>query len=117
MEHDLRDTATWIKSSYSAANGGNCVEVAPGSTLATWVKSSYSGTNGGNCIEVAPRHAVATWAKSSYSGSNGGDCIEVASGLTNVVAVRDSKNPSGPRLHLTPNAFAGLVTYAKNASI
>ncbi|MFI6490572.1 DUF397 domain-containing protein [Streptomyces sp. NPDC050564] len=40
--------ATWIKSSYSDANGGNCVEVA------TWIKSSYSGDNGGDCIEIAP---------------------------------------------------------------
>ncbi|QCB23935.1 DUF397 domain-containing protein [Streptomyces sp. WAC05458] len=22
---------------------------------ATWIKSSYSGDNGGNCVEVAPR--------------------------------------------------------------
>jgi hypothetical protein len=27
-EHDL-STAQWIKSSYSAGDGGNCVEVAP----------------------------------------------------------------------------------------
>ncbi|MFF0445530.1 DUF397 domain-containing protein [Streptomyces sp. NPDC004609] len=57
---------------------------------------------------------MATWSKSTYSGDNGGDCVEVASGLTNVVAVRDSKNPSGPHLHLTPSAFTGLLTYAKN---
>lgn len=41
-------TATWIKSSYSGANGGDCLE------MASWVKSSYSDSNGGNCIEVAP---------------------------------------------------------------
>ncbi|WUO31572.1 DUF397 domain-containing protein [Streptomyces sp. NBC_00286] len=40
--------ATWVRSSYSGDNGGNCLE------MATWVKSSYSGDNGGDCIEVAP---------------------------------------------------------------
>lgn len=39
----------------------------------------------------------AVWRKSSYSGSNGGTCVEVGTaGLS--VAVRDSKDPDGPRL-------------------
>lgn len=38
-----------------------------------WFKSSYSASEGGNCIEVAYN-----WRKSSYSGSAGGDCVEVA---------------------------------------
>ena len=29
QRHEL-DVATWIKSSYSGENGGNCIEVAPG---------------------------------------------------------------------------------------
>jgi len=37
-----------------------------------------------------------TWRKSSYSGNNGGGCVEVAR-LPAVVAVRDSKDPDGPR--------------------
>jgi len=40
----------------------------------------------------------ANWRKSSYSGSNGGACVEVASNLPDVIAVRDSKDPDGPRL-------------------
>ncbi|MEU9344215.1 DUF397 domain-containing protein [Streptomyces sp. NPDC048278] len=36
----------WFKSSYSGAEGGQCVEVA-------WFKSSHSGTEGGDCVEVA----------------------------------------------------------------
>jgi hypothetical protein len=39
----------------------------------TWRKSSRSADNGGDCVEVS-----ATWRKSSRSGSNGGDCVEVA---------------------------------------
>jgi hypothetical protein len=39
------------------------------------------------------------WRKSSHSGGNGGNCIEVAS-LPGVVAVRDSKDPHGPQVHI-----------------
>ncbi len=42
-----------------------------------------------------------TWRKSSRSNDGGyGDCVEVA-GLRNEVALRDSKNPSGPVLAIT----------------
>ncbi|MEZ0160236.1 DUF397 domain-containing protein [Streptomyces griseorubens] len=49
------------------------------------------------------------WFKSSYSSSGEpGDCIEVAPTPT-TVHVRDSKNASGPRLALTPEAWAAFV--------
>ncbi|MEV7971082.1 DUF397 domain-containing protein [Sphaerisporangium sp. NPDC088356] len=38
------------------------------------------------------------WYKSSYSGGNGGSCVEVAGLAGDRIAVRDSKNPSGPIL-------------------
>jgi Domain of unknown function (DUF397) len=44
----------------------------------------------------------AIWQKSTYSGSNGGQCVEVARNLPGIVAVRDSKDPDGPRLVVTP---------------
>ena len=37
------------------------------------------------------------WRKATYSSGNGGNCIEVAT-ADRTVAVRDSKNPDGPRL-------------------
>lgn len=40
----------------------------------------------------------ATWHKSSYSGGNGGNCVEVAVLPGNRRAVRDSKDPEGPKL-------------------
>ena len=46
MEGTNRDVTMWRKSTYSADNNGNCVEVG------TWRKSSYSGSNNGNCVEV-----------------------------------------------------------------
>ena len=46
MEGTNRHVTAWRKSSYSADNGGNCVEVG------TWRKSSHSGSNNGDCVEV-----------------------------------------------------------------
>ncbi|PWR06563.1 DUF397 domain-containing protein [Micromonospora acroterricola] len=51
----------------------------------------------------------ARWRKSSRSSGNGGDCVEVADNLPGVVAVRDSKNPSGPALTFTPAAWRTFV--------
>ncbi|MFQ6855865.1 DUF397 domain-containing protein [Streptomyces sp. 35M1] len=52
------------------------------------------------------------WFKSSYSdSSNGSECVEVAA-TPDAVHVRDSKNTHGPRLALTPVAWAGFVAYA-----
>jgi len=39
----------------------------------------------------------AAWRKSSWSGANN-NCVEVAGNLPRAVAVRDSKDPEGPRL-------------------
>ena len=57
----------------------------------------------------------AVWRKSSYSGSNGGNCVEVGTAGGPAVAVRDSKDPDGPRLAFavdTWNAFAEQVKAA-----
>ncbi|WP_371800869.1 DUF397 domain-containing protein [Streptomyces sp. NBC_01732] len=57
-----------------------------------WVKSTYSDGNGGQCIEWSP----------TYAKAHG------------VVPVRDSKDPSGPALMLSPEGFAGLVEFARH---
>ena len=51
----------------------------------------------------------AVWRKSSRSGGNGGQCVEVAGNLSGVVAVRDSKNPDGPKLLFTPTQWKTFV--------
>ncbi|MBT2390810.1 DUF397 domain-containing protein [Streptomyces sp. ISL-1] len=79
-----------------------------------WRKSSYSGTSGGDCVECAPLGAA--WRKSSYSGGTGGDCVEVAPQPCRI-AVRDSKNPGGPALAVTPAAFAAFVTAAAEGGL
>jgi Domain of unknown function (DUF397) len=71
---------------------------------ARWRKSTRSDSEGGNCVEVA----AVPWRKSSYSGSAGDNCVEVA-GLCAVIAVRDSKDPEGPKLAFGRGAFGVLA--------
>lgn len=52
------------------------------------------------------------WRKASYSGSNG-SCVEVARNLPRVVAVRDSKNPTGPVLTVAPAGWQDFISDVK----
>lgn len=56
---------------------------------------------------AAPDLCGATWRKSSYSGDNQSQCVEVADVIATygVVGVRDSKDPEGPALLFSPQAF------------
>jgi hypothetical protein len=47
----------------------------------------------------------AQWRKASYSTTNGGACVEVARNLPGAVAVRDSKDPAGGALVVSPAAW------------
>ncbi|MEV5795056.1 DUF397 domain-containing protein [Streptomyces sp. NBC_01558] len=52
------------------------------------------------------------WFKSSHSsGPDGDSCVEVAT-TPGTVHVRDSKNAAGPRLAVTPGAWADFVSFA-----
>jgi len=57
--------------------------------------------------------AGAVWRKSRRSGAQG-ECVEVAQNLPGVVAVRDSKNPTGPALVFTPAEWRAFVEGAKS---
>ncbi|MEU5207901.1 DUF397 domain-containing protein [Streptomyces sp. NPDC020742] len=82
-------------------------------TTATWIKSSYSDANGGECVEISPDFA---WTKSSYSEGNGGECIEITHALTHphgLVPVRDSKDPDGPALIFRTPQWTSFVSAVK----
>lgn len=50
------------------------------------------------------------FVKSSYSGGNAGqECVEVARNVPSTVAVRDSKNPHGPILHILPGTWTTFL--------
>jgi Domain of unknown function (DUF397) len=55
----------------------------------------------------------ACWRKSTYSGDNGGGCVEVARNLPGVVAVRDSKDPGGPKLAFAPDEWRAFTAGIK----
>ncbi|MFG1956045.1 DUF397 domain-containing protein [Nonomuraea sp. NPDC049028] len=56
----------------------------------------------------------AVWRKSPRSSDNGGQCVEVATNLPGVVAVRDSKDPEGPKLIFTPAEWRTFITGLKS---
>ncbi|MFJ6212521.1 DUF397 domain-containing protein [Streptomyces sp. NPDC092296] len=58
---------------------------------------------------LAPALTRAQWRKSSYSNGGGGGCIEIAEQYPGTVPVRDSKDPAGPALVFSADAFAGFV--------
>jgi Domain of unknown function (DUF397) len=76
-----------------------------------WRKSARSTAMGPNCVEVATNLVGACWNKSSRSGNTTDNCVEVANLVPEqgFVAVRDSKNPTGPALTFTPEAWADFA--------
>ncbi|MFC0862559.1 DUF397 domain-containing protein [Sphaerimonospora cavernae] len=60
----------------------------------------------------APDLSRAEFRKSSFSGS-GNDCVEVARNLPGLVAVRDSKDRSGPVLAFTPSEWSAFIAGVK----
>lgn len=81
--------------------------LVPDLATAAWRKSSRSAGGANNCIEIA---AGATWRKSTRS-AGADNCVEVAAGTEGRAwaAVRDSKDPDGPVLVVSPAAFTAFV--------
>ncbi|MYT12669.1 protein of unknown function (DUF397) [Streptomyces sp. SceaMP-e96] len=80
---------------------------------AEWVRSSYSDASGGNCVEFTRDFA---WIKSSYSDANGGECLEFSRARTEphgLVPVRDSKDPDGPALIFAAGDWSSFVSAIK----
>ncbi len=57
--------------------------------------------------------ARAQWRKSKRSG-NSGNCVEVADNLPGIVAVRDSKDRTGPTLVFTADEWRAFIEGAKD---
>jgi len=55
----------------------------------------------------------AVWQKSTRSGPNCDNCVEVAF-VPDAIAVRDSKNPTGPALLFTIDEWDAFVGGAKD---
>jgi len=73
-----------------------------------WRKSSHSNAEG-------HRVEVAVWRKSTHSNAMG-NCVEAGNG-PGVVAVRDSKNPDGPVLAFTPDAWRSFLDAVRSGAV
>jgi len=80
---------------------------------AVWRKSSRSSGSGQDCVEVA----TLPWRKSSRSSGSGQNCVEVAAYRPGVVAVRDSKDPNGPALVVSPAQWHALLTGVRSGHL
>ncbi|MFE9764482.1 DUF397 domain-containing protein [Streptomyces sp. NPDC005808] len=47
------------------------------------------------------------YRKSSYSNAEH-ECVEIATNIPTTIAIRDSKHPTGPSLHLTPTTWTAF---------
>jgi hypothetical protein len=56
----------------------------------------------------------AQWYKSTRSNGGEGGCVEVARNLPGVVAVRDSKDPDGPKLVFAPASWRRFILGVKS---
>jgi predicted secreted Zn-dependent protease len=63
-----------------------------------------------NASEVA-----VDWETSTYSGNNG-NCVQ-AGAYGSAIAIRDSKNPTGPALVVSADAWSDLIAGIKSGRI
>ncbi|NVI86941.1 DUF397 domain-containing protein [Actinomadura sp. BRA 177] len=61
--------------------------------------------------------AEAQWRISSHSGAGNNTCVEVALNVPGVVGVRDSVDPDGPVLVVSPSAWRVLTSRIKNDDV
>ncbi|MEV7908000.1 DUF397 domain-containing protein [Streptomyces anulatus] len=65
---------------------------------------------------ISPDLSGAEFRKSSLSGG-GNNCVEVATNLPGLVAVRDSKDPSGPGLTFSPAAWSNFLAGIRDGAL
>lgn len=58
----------------------------------------------------------AAWKKSSYTAQQG-ECVELAGNLPDIVPVRDSKDPDGPKLTFARGAFAEFLGRVRTGAL
>ncbi|GAA4238101.1 DUF397 domain-containing protein [Actinomadura meridiana] len=56
--------------------------------------------------------SLAQWRKATRSSASGSDCVELA-GVSRLIAIRDSKDPDGPKLLIDRSAWSKLADQVK----
>jgi hypothetical protein len=59
---------------------------------------------------------VFQYRKSSYS-DDAGECVEVATNTPTTIAIRDSKHPTGPSLHVRPTTWTSFQSALVNGQL
>ncbi|WP_167501512.1 DUF397 domain-containing protein [Streptomyces malaysiensis] len=62
----------------------------------------------------------AEWVKSSYSNGGGGGCVEWApeiAAVSDLIPVRDSKDPDGPAILFRPAAWSSFVSAVREQTL
>ncbi len=62
-----------------------------------------------------PDLSHAGWRTSSHSSGNGA-CVQVAAAPSGIIAVRDSKDPAGPRLVFSQQTWEAFTGRAGNGA-
>lgn len=75
-----------------------------------WRKSTRSGQGSEACVEVG------AWSKSSQS-ANTGECVEAGACRCCGVAVRDSKDPDGPKLAFSAAEWRSFIGRVRGGSL
>ncbi|MEV5570219.1 DUF397 domain-containing protein [Spirillospora sp. NPDC052269] len=60
---------------------------------------------------------VTGWRKSSYSGTGNADCVELAAFSDHTTAVRDSKDPEGPRLAFSVREWRAFTARVRSGEL
>jgi hypothetical protein len=114
------DDLTWRKSRHSSTEGGSCVELAPAGRQVVGIRDSRDPNGPKHWLQVNDlanlfadiregKHDL-KWRKSRHSSSEGGSCVELAPAGRQVVGIRDSRDPNGPKHWLQVNNLANLFT-------
>jgi len=56
-----------------------------------------------------------SWRTSSYTGANGGNCVEVGH-AGHLIAIRDTKDRTGPELAVTAGAWQQFAATVKSGT-
>lgn len=78
-------------------------------TPIAWRKSSRSASNAGQCVEVGSWRT----ATRSGSGSNGANCVEAGACGCHGVAIRDTKHHASGTLDVTIGEWSRLLGVLK----
>ncbi|GAA2606634.1 DUF397 domain-containing protein [Actinomadura fulvescens] len=83
-------------------------------TFSEWRKSRYSDHYGGDCVELAE----VRWPNNSHHDGRGNASVEIAGAqagsVTTAIAIRDSKDPNGPKLIFTRAALVTAIDAISN---